>query len=169
MTLTRQLLAQFEDETPRTRRVLQAIPSDRDDWKPHPKSMAFGRLAGLLASMPAWINLALETDELDLTPKPGGGGSFQLPGTKNLVHAHDAMALKARDALAKVDDTFLLTTNWRLKAGGKVVSDQPRHVVIRDNMTHMAHHRGQLTVYLRLNDLKVPAVFGPSADDQEFR
>jgi uncharacterized damage-inducible protein DinB len=168
MTLTQQLIAQFDDETPRTRRVLQAIPADRDDWKPHPKSMTFGRLAGLLASMPAWINLVIDKDELDVTPKPGGSG-FPLPSTKELVQAHDATAVKARDALSKVDDTFLLTTNWRLKAGGKIVSEQPRLVVIRDNMTHMAHHRGQLTVYLRLNDLKVPSVFGPSADDQEFR
>ncbi len=168
MTLIQQFIDQLDDETPRTRRVLQAIPSDRDDWKPHPKSMAFGRLAGLLASMPAWINLTLDMDELDVAPKPGGGG-FPLPSTKELVTAHDAMVAKAREALAKRDDKYLLTTNWRLKNNGKIVADQPRHVVIRDTMTHMAHHRGQLTVYLRLNDLKVPSVFGPSADDQEFR
>ncbi len=168
MTLIQQFIAQLDDEAPRNRRVLQAIPSDRDDWKPHPKSMALGRLAGLLASMPAWINLTLDMDELDVAPKPGGGG-FPMPSTKELVPAHEGMVAKAREALAKRDDKYLLTTNWKLKNNGKVVADQPRYVVIRDTISHMAHHRGQLTVYLRLNDLKVPSVYGPSADDQEFR
>jgi uncharacterized damage-inducible protein DinB len=75
---------------------------------------------------------------------------------------------KARESLAKVDDAFLFTTNWRLKAGGHVVLNDPRHVVLRDTLNHLAHHRGQLTVYLRLTDRTVPAIYGPSADDQRF-
>jgi uncharacterized damage-inducible protein DinB len=75
---------------------------------------------------------------------------------------------KGREALSRTTDEFLTTTNWRLLAGGHVVLDQPRHVVLRDTLNHLAHHRGQLTVYLRLTDQTVPAIYGPSADDQRF-
>ena len=75
---------------------------------------------------------------------------------------------KARESLANTNDEFLLTTKWRLLSGGKVVMEAPRHVVLRDTLNHLAHHRGQLTVYLRLNDQTVPAIYGPSADDQQF-
>jgi uncharacterized damage-inducible protein DinB len=86
----------------------------------------------------------------------------------SLVATHDATLAKARESFAKVNDQFLLTTNWRLRAGGQVVADQPRHIVIVDTLSHLSHHRGQLTVYLRLLDQTVPSVFGPSADDQRF-
>jgi uncharacterized damage-inducible protein DinB len=75
---------------------------------------------------------------------------------------------KAREALSRTNDDYLMTTNWRLLAGGQVVMNQPRHIVLRDTLNHLAHHRGQLTVYLRLNDRTVPAIYGPSADDQQF-
>ena len=78
------------------------------------------------------------------------------------------MVAKARESLKKTNDDFLMTTNWKLLVSGTVVSDQPRHVVLRDTLNHLAHHRGQLTVYLRLLDQKVPAIFGPSADDHRF-
>ena len=81
---------------------------------------------------------------------------------------HDKHVAKARESLSKAKDDFLLTTNWKLLVAGKVVSDEPRHVVLRDTLNHLAHHRGQLTVYLRLNDKNVPAIYGPSADDQRF-
>ena len=80
-----------------------------------------------------------------------------------LLAVVDQNVAKARTSLSKTTDDYLLTTNWRLKAGGKVVADDPRHVVLRDTFNHLAHHRGQLTVYLRLNDCKVPAIYGPSA------
>jgi uncharacterized damage-inducible protein DinB len=86
----------------------------------------------------------------------------------SLVATHDATLAKARESFAKVNDQFLLTTNWRLRAGGQVVADQPRHIVVADTLSHLSHHRGQLTVYLRLLDQTVPSVFGPSADDQRF-
>jgi len=76
--------------------------------------------------------------------------------------------MKARESLSKTSDDFLLTTKWRLLAGGKTVMETPRHVVLRDTFNHLAHHRGQLTVYLRLSDQTVPAIYGPSADDQQF-
>jgi uncharacterized damage-inducible protein DinB len=80
----------------------------------------------------------------------------------------DGHVAKARESLFRTTDDYLMSTNWRLKAGGKVVMDQPRHIVLRDTLGHLAHHRGQLTVYLRLCDRKVPAIYGPSADDQRF-
>jgi len=167
MTLTQLFLAELEREAPRTRRTLEQVPLDRDDWTPHPKSMPLGRLAGLVASMPSWISLIIEQDELNLTPPPGEG-TYQQPATNTLVAVHDANVQKGREVLSRTTDEYLTTTNWRLLAGGKVVLDQPRHVVLRDTLNHLAHHRGQLTVYLRLNGRTVPAIYGPSADDQRF-
>jgi len=166
MTLTDAFIAELEREAPRTRRVLAQVPTDKDAWKPHPKSMPLGGLAGLVASMPSWVNLIVEQDELDLTPP--GGSQYRTPPTSALVATHDGLVAKAFDALRKTTDQHLLTTNWRLRAGGQVVLDERRHIVLRDTMNHLAHHRGQLTVYLRLNDRTVPAVYGPSADDQRF-
>ena len=168
MTLKDSLLATLEREAPRTRRVLEQVPTGHDDWKPHTKSMPLGRLAGMVATMPSWFNLILEQDELDLTPPPGSGGQHRPPAMDALAATHDAMMAKAREAFSKTNDQFLLTTHWRLKAGGKVVADDPRHIVIADTLGHLAHHRGQLTVYLRLLERTVPSVFGPSADDQRF-
>jgi uncharacterized damage-inducible protein DinB len=167
MTLTQLFLAELEREAPRTRRTLEQVPLDRDDWTPHPKSMPLARLAGLVASMPSWISLIIEQDELNLTPPPGEG-TYQQPATNTLVAVHDANVQKGREVLSRTTDEYLTTTNWRLLAGGKVVLDQPRHVVLRDTLNHLAHHRGQLTVYLRLNGRTVPAIYGPSADDQRF-
>jgi uncharacterized damage-inducible protein DinB len=167
MKLTDMLLAELDRELPRTRAALEHVPVGRDDWKPHPKSMPLGRLAGLVASMPSWVSLIIERDELDLTPPPGQG-QYQQPSTDKLVETLDKHVKDALASLSKTTDDYLLTTNWRLKAGGHVVMDQPRHVVLRDTLNHLAHHRGQLTVYLRLTDQTVPAIYGPSADDQRF-
>jgi len=166
MKMTEQFLEELEREAPRTRRVLQQVPTGRDDWKPHPKSMPLARLAGLVASMPSWVSLILKQEELDLTPP--GGGQWKQPSIAELVQIHDKAIADGRAALKDASDDFLLTTNWRLRAGGKVVMEQPRHIVLRDTINHLAHHRGQLTVYLRMNDATVPAVYGPSADDQQF-
>lgn len=167
MTLTQLFLADLEREAPRTRRALEQVPHNRDEWKPHPKSMPLARLAGLVASMPSWISLIIDQEELNLTP-PAGQGTYRQPTIDELVTVHDANVQKGREALSRTSDEFLLTTNWKLLAGGQVVLDQPRHVVLRDTFNHLAHHRGQLTVYLRLNDRIVPALYGPSADDQRF-
>src|SRR5436190_11294853 len=120
MKLTDLFLAELDREGPRTRHAIERVPSGRDDWKPHPKSMPLGRLAGLVASMPSWVGLIIDQDELDLTPPPGSG-SYQPPKTEELVASHDALIVKAREALSKTNDNYLLTTNWRLKAGGHVV------------------------------------------------
>jgi len=165
MTLTELFLAELEREAPRTRRALEQLPTDRDDWTPHPKSMPLGRLAGLVATMPSWIGLIVNQDELNLTP-PEGQGSYQQPATSTLVAVHDGHVQKGREVLSRTSDEFLMTTNWKLLAGGKVVMDQPRHIVMRDTLNHLAHHRGQLTVYLRLVDVPLPPVYGPTADER---
>ena len=166
MNLTQLFLAELDREAPRTRRALEHVPPGRDDWKPHPKSMPLGRLAGLVAAMPSWVSLIIEQDELDLNPP--GRGQYQQPAAGTLVETLETHVTKARESLSKTNDDFLMTTNWRLLVGGKTVMETPRHVVLRDTLNHLAHHRGQLTVYLRLNDQPVPAIYGPSADDQQF-
>ena len=167
MNLTQLFLDELDREATRTRRALEHVPLGRDDWKPHPKSMSLALLAGLVAAMPSWITLILEQDELDLTPPPGQG-QYQQPATDALVDTLDKNVSKARESLSKTNDDFITTTKWRLRAGGKVVMEQPRHIVLRDTLNHLAHHRGQLTVYLRLNEQTVPSIYGPSADDETF-
>ena len=167
MKLTQLFLEELDREAPRTRRALEQVPLGRDDWKPHPKSMPLARLAGLVASMPSWIGLVIGQDELDLTPPPGSG-QYEQPAMDKLVETLDKHVVKARESLSSTSDEFLFTTKWRLIAGGKVVMNEPRHVVLRDTLNHLAHHRGQLTVYLRLNDRTVPSIYGPTADDQRF-
>jgi len=167
MKLTQLFLAELDREGHRTRRALEHVPLGRDDWKPHPKSMPLGRLAGLVASMPSWVTLIIDQDELDINP-PAGRGQYQQPSTDKLVETLDKHVVKARESLSRTNDDFLMTTNWRLLAGGNVVMETARHVVLRDTLNHLAHHRGQLTVYLRLTDQTVPAIYGPSADDQQF-
>ena len=167
MKMTELFLAELDREAPRTRRALRQVPTGRDDWKPHAKSMPLGRLAGLVAAMPSWVSLIIDRDELDINP-PAGQGQYRQPAIEELVDTHDTHVKAARESLAKTTDDYLLNTNWRLLAGGHVVLDQPRHVVLRDTLMHLAHHRGQLTVYLRLNDRTVPSMYGPTADDPSF-
>jgi hypothetical protein len=168
MKLTEFFAAQLEREVDRSRRALARVPEGRGDWKPHPKSMALGYLSTLVATMPDWVAMMIDRDELDLNP-PGGGG-YKAPSPANngeLLAAHEAAAERARAALRGTSDEHLLT-HWKLLVAGNVVAEDPRHVVIADTFAHLAHHRGQLTVYLRLNDAPVPALFGPSADDKSF-
>ena len=167
MTITELFKGELQREGPRTRRALEQVPVGRDDWKPHARSMPLVRLAGLVASMPSWVSLIIEQEELNLTPPPGQG-QYQQPSVDTLVATHDQLVAQALESLSKTNDDFLYTTNWRLLAGGQVVMDLPRHIVLRDTLSHLAHHRGQLTVYLRLLEQKVPAIYGPSADDQQF-
>ena len=168
MKLTERFLAQLEDEAGRTRRALERVPTGRDDWKPHEKSMPFGRLAMLVAQMPSWLALIINRDDLDLNPA-GGSNIPQAPlrTPQELIQAHDQGAAEARKALTATTDEHLQKP-WRLLVSGKVVSESPRHIVIRDTFMHLAHHRGQLTVYLRLSNAPVPAIYGPSADDTSF-
>jgi uncharacterized damage-inducible protein DinB len=169
MKLTELFSAEMEREAAATRRTLERVPEGRYDWKPHEKSMPLGYLATLVATMPSWVAMIVNQDELDLSPP---GGSEQKPPelrtARELVEAHAESVAKGMAALAGTTDEHLMTP-WRFMAGGKVVSEQPRHVMIRDAvLSHLAHHRGQLTVYLRLNDAPVPSIYGPSADERPF-
>ena len=166
MNLVQLFLEELDREAPRTRRVLENVPRGQDDWKPHPKSMALGRLAGLVAAMPSWVSLVIDQDELDLNPP--GGGQVQMPSTDTLVDVHDKHVVKGRESLRRTTEDYLEKTNWRLLVSGNIVLDQPRQVVLRDTINHWSHHRGQLTVYLRMTGQTVPAIYGPSADDQRF-
>jgi len=166
MKLTELFLADIEREIPASRRVLERVPEGRYEWKPHEKSMKFGYLATLVATMPSWIDTMVNQDELDFAPK--GGSNYKPPELKTsgeLLKALEDSVAKAQAALRGTTDAHLMT-NWKLKAGGHVVTDLPRHVNIRDGvLSHWAHHRGQFTVYLRLVGASVPPVYGPTADE----
>jgi uncharacterized damage-inducible protein DinB len=167
--LTDLFLGELDREEPLTKRALEAVPEGRDDWKPHAKSMPLGRLAGLVAMMPSWLSMIVEKDELDVMPPAGTKSPYQreLKTRAALVEELEKGIAGARAALQGTTEEHLMKP-WQLKAGGKVVQERPRHVMLRDAINHLAHHRGQLTVYLRLNDVPVPAIYGPSADDQRF-
>ena len=168
MKLTDLFLAQLKRETAISLRVLQRVPEGKSDWKPHEKSMALGYLASLVATMPGWIAMAILQDSIDFSPP--GGSSYQRPEwktTKDLAQMLEESAAKAQEALAGTNDQHLMTP-WRMLAAGRLVDESPRHVVISDTFSHIGHHRGQLTVYLRLNGALVPSVYGPTADERGF-
>src|SRR5260370_31932970 len=161
MKMTEMLLAQFEREAPGTRKALERVPEGKNDWKPHSKSMPLGALSGLVARMPSWFELMINQDELDLTkserPSPA-------KTNRELLEIYDKAFQAGRKALSKTTDDHLLK-HWRLLFGGKVLDDRPRHLIIADTFGHLAHHRGQLTLYFRLHDEPVPAIYGASADE----
>lgn len=169
MKMTELFLAELEREAASTRRALERVPEGRDDWKPHEKSMPMGYLATLVATILGWIDFMVNEDRLDMTPQ--GDSQYkpkQLRTVSERLAALDESVAKARAALEKTTDEHLLK-NWQFVVGGHVASENPRHIMIRDAVfSHLAHHRGQLTVYLRLNEAAVPAIYGPSADERPF-
>jgi uncharacterized damage-inducible protein DinB len=169
VTLKDLFIADMERERGRTRKAVEAVPEGRGDWKPHEKAMPLGRLTNLVATMPAWVTMMIDRDEFDVVPQPGQQSQFaqQRSTRAELAQAVEEGFDGAGKALAGTTDDHLQKT-WRLKAGGRVVQEAPRHVMIRDSLMHLAHHRGQLTTYLRTLGEAVPAVYGPSADDQSF-
>lgn len=168
MTMTEWFLAELESEAAKSRRVLEQVPTGKRDFKPHERSMQFGYLSDLVANIPSWVGFAITMDELDIAPKDGSSRRpIPLNTSAELVAALDKAVAQAREALQKTNDPHLATP-WRLLAGGHVALEQPRSQVIRDTFLHSAHHRGQMTVYLRLLESKVPSVYGPTADDKSF-
>jgi uncharacterized damage-inducible protein DinB len=168
MKMTDFFSAQLEREAVGTRRALERVPDGRADWKPHEKSMPFGYLSSLVAMIPSWIAMMVEREELDLNPPGGSAPRAPAPGNnRELLALFDDSLAKARHALANASDENL-EKPWRLLVAGNVVAENPRHVMIADTFGHLAHHRGQLTVYLRLLGAPVPAIYGPSADDRSF-
>jgi len=168
MKLTELLQAELDREVERSRRALEQAPADQFDWKPHEKSMMFGHLANMVATIPMWITMQIDRDELVVAPTASQMEQKRLEKSAELIEALDKTAAGAREAFKKTTDEHL-KTNWRLLAHGNVVMEAPRYQMIQDTFNHWAHHRGQLTVYLRLMGAKVPALYGPSADDKEFR
>jgi uncharacterized damage-inducible protein DinB len=163
MKMTEWFLAQIEREAKGTRSALERVPEGKNDWKPHAKSMALGYLSVLVATMPSWLPMIIEGDELDIGS--GAGAPKAVDTNQELLAIFDRSLDAARQALASTTDERLMG-NWRLLFNGRVVDDRPRHLIIADTMCHLAHHRGQLTVYLRLNDKPVPAIYGASADER---
>jgi len=170
MKLTEFLWAELDREVERSRRALEQAPEGKYDWKPHEKSMIFGYLANMVATIPMWITMEINQDELDVAPAPGESKMEQkrMDTSAEWIEALDKAAAGARSAFEQTTDEHL-KANWKLLARGQVVMEAPRYEMIQDTINHWAHHRGQMTVYLRLMGAKVPALYGPSADDNSFR
>jgi uncharacterized damage-inducible protein DinB len=167
MKITELLLAELDREANGIRKTLERVPEGKNSWKPHDKSMPLGNLATIVATIPAWLDMVVNLDELDINP--AGGPKFKPPEWKtrrDLLDQFEASLKKGREVLQSTTDDRLLNTKWRMLSAGRLMSEQSRYVAIRDGvLNHMAHHRGQLTVYLRLNQEKVPAIYGPSGDE----
>jgi uncharacterized damage-inducible protein DinB len=166
MDIIHLFLAELDREVPRSRKALEQVPDGKHDWKPHEKSMIFGYLADMVANIPTWITMIVSQDELDVAPKEGRKPATNKSRAEYLATL-DKAAEGARAALKGTTEQHLQTP-WRLLAAGNVVVQTTRHEMIRDTINHWAHHRGQMTVYLRLMGATVPALYGPSADDKNF-
>jgi uncharacterized damage-inducible protein DinB len=166
MKMTEMFLAELEREAAGTRSALARVPEGHNDWKPHAKSMPLGYLAALVATMPAWIDAMVKLDQFDMRgPEAEKFKPAEWRTRSELTAMFDASLAHARQALSSTSDDHLLTP-WKFVVAGHVMSENPRHIMIRDSvLSHLAHHRGQLTVYLRLNEASVPAIYGPSADE----
>ena len=167
MELKSYLLAQLESEAALTRKAIARVPEGQADFKPHPKSMPLGYLASMVASMLGWISLIIEREELNLDDPANNGFRPQVAASNaELMGKLDTALANARRSLESTTDEHL-QTKWAFKMGGRPVSEDQRYLMIASAVfSHLAHHRGQLSVYLRLNDAKVPAMYGPSADEQ---
>ncbi|HEY4380685.1 MAG TPA: DinB family protein [Acidobacteriaceae bacterium] len=163
MLLKKFFLEQLEREATASRKVIERLPEGQNTWKPHERSMELGYLASLVATMPGWPAFMIERDELDLND-----GAFRTKNIENrdeLLRLLDEGVAESRKALENTTEQHMMSC-WRLKAGEQVLTEAPRYSMIADGaLAHLAHHRGQLTVYLRLNEAKVPAIYGPSADE----
>jgi|SRR5579872_557131 uncharacterized damage-inducible protein DinB len=169
MKLTEFFVAELEREAHTSKLALQRVPEGHNDWKPHSKSIPLGYLASLVATMPSWIVSMVKEDELDLrSPAAEKFKPLEWRTRADLSSALDSAVAEAKRALESTTDEHLMKT-WKLVVAGQVVSEGTRHVMIADSVfSHLSHHRGQLTVYLRLNEASVPALFGPSADEGKF-
>jgi uncharacterized damage-inducible protein DinB len=161
MSIGQSMIAEFDQEMATTRRVLERVPSEKNTWKPHEKSFSIGHLAQLVARMPGWIPMTVNHSKLDLSQAT----PYSYETTAMLLDDFDRNVREARDALANVTDEQLHQA-WALTMGERQLMTLPRGVVLRQNINHLVHHRAQLTVYLRLLDIPVPSVYGPTADER---
>lgn len=165
MTISASMIPELENELAKTRDTLARVPSDKLDWTPHPKSGSFGWMAGHLANLPHWGLMTLTTSELVLEETPPAPNAVS---TADALETFDKNTAAFLQALAQASDETL-HEEWRLSYMGRELFKMPRVGVIRGMvMNHIIHHRGQLTLYLRLNGIPLPALYGPSADEGKF-
>jgi uncharacterized damage-inducible protein DinB len=167
MYLKQFLLTQFDREAAATQKAVERVPEGRNDWKPHPESMDLGYLAALVATMPGWASFMIERDEVNLGDP--SSERFRPRAVKEnaqlRTNCQEAIA-RGRAALERATEECLMEP-WQFVMQGRVISEGPRYVALANGLlSHLAHHRGQLTVYLRLLGASVPAIYGPSADEQ---
>lgn len=166
MAIKDSFLIELEHEAPVTRRFLERVPEDRLGWKPHDKSMTLGRLASHIGELPGWGEIVLSEDGFDMAPpgsEPPTGAD--LGRVEEIVSVYDENVEKLRERLASTSDEDFMRL-WTLKRGGQEIFSAPRVGVLRTSvLNHMVHHRAQLSVYLRLNDVAVPPSYGPTADE----
>ena len=161
MPISDTLLPEFDQEMATTRRLLERVPSEKGQWKPHEKSFSLGHLAQLVAWMPGWITNAIRATELNLA----GAARYSYETTDTLLAMFDRNVREAREAISSTPEADW-DVNWSLKFGDRVILTQPRAAVVRQHVNHLIHHRGQLSVYLRLIDVPVPSIYGPTADER---
>jgi uncharacterized damage-inducible protein DinB len=161
------LVPEFDHEMATTRRLLERVPEAEFAWKPHDKSMSLGQLAMHIANIPVWASVTLERKDFDVNP-PDGQRIVSPPfeSSLHLLRAYDANVGAARALVARTSDGEFMV-QWTLKSGGKTLYSMPRVAVFRSFvLNHAVHHRGQLSVYLRLLDVPIPNIYGPTADTQ---
>lgn len=163
MTTGQRFVKELESEATATRKCLERIPESLFEYKPHEKSMKLGYLALLVAEIPRWISVMIEDSVIDFATFE----HFEPKNTAELVQSFDKNMENVRAALGKVSDAELDETFY-LKNNGETLFSSPKNENISSTINHLVHHRGQLTVYMRLNDIDVPAIYGPSADDRSF-
>ena len=161
MTIAETLLPEFDQEMASTRRLLERVPTEKGQWKPHPKSFSLGHLTQLVCWMPGWITNTLTETELNLV----GASPYSYEKTEDLLALFDKNVSEARAAIAAGKDEDY-KVDWSLKFADRVIFTQPRREVVRNHINHLIHHRGQLTVYLRLIDVPLPSIYGPTADER---
>jgi len=169
MGLSQALLPEFDMEMANTRKTLERIPTDKFGWKPHEKSFPMGDLATHVANIPTWAVYTIKEDSIDIAPPDGQPfPSPKASSQQELLEMFDKNTAAARAAIADASDDHLLKS-WTLMKGGQKVFSVPRVGALRSFvMNHIIHHRAQLGVYLRLNDIPVPSIYGPSADENPF-
>jgi uncharacterized damage-inducible protein DinB len=167
MNTSAKLLAEFDEEFANTRKFLDLVPDEKLTWKPHEKSMELGRLAWHISDFPEWCRDTLKRDVLKVTEEEGAkmAGEWQGKQRADMVTRFDRNLPEARSLLAKLNDADMAKP-WKMEWAGQVIIDSPREEVLRKwVLNHMIHHRAQLGVYLRLNGIAIPGVYGPSADE----
>ena len=165
MSLTQMLLKEMNREAQTTRKMLERVPNDKYDWKPHEKSMTIRRLATHIAELPSWVSMALTTDELDFANNPYE--PVVINNTEELLAYFDKSLADGKAHLEKATDQDL-QPNWTMRNGEEIYSVESKADVIRMSYCQIVHHRAQLGVFLRLLDVPIPGSYGPSADEMNF-